>query len=349
MKSQSFTVIAATAVGVALSSPVTSANLLTNGDFEAFVGPFTPNGAISTSAATLNVWRSWERFQSVVGADVDPSFPAGWGGNNFAQHSQALTSETTDDGDYTDQLKQGILGSNVLPGVPVTLSLKYVNGGNGARAGTIQVYGIDAGQSWSEFAPWACTGCTLLYSASLPVAANWTPFAASFTPAAAHAVVAVGVTLGGPNAWTATQNGARGVDDVVLSQNRSPICSGATPSIAKLWSPNHAFVPIDILGVTDPDGDPITISIDTIFQDEAVLAPGSGNTSPDGGGIGTSTAQVRAERAGGGNGRVYHIGFTADDGNGGSCTGAVQVSVPKSQGANGAAVDDGALFDSTVP
>ena len=50
----------------------------------------------------------------------------------------------------------------------------------------------------------------------------------------------------------------------------------------------------------------------------------------------------------GGNGRVYRISFTADDGNGGSCTGEVLVSVPKSQGKKGAAVDDGPLFDSTV-
>jgi hypothetical protein len=37
---------------------------------------------------------------------------------------------------------------------------------------------------------------------------------------------------------------------------------------------------------------------------------------PDGAGIATNTAQVRAERLGAGDGRVYHIGFTADDGKG---------------------------------
>ena len=76
-------------------------------------------------------------------------------------------------------------------------------------------------------------------------------------------------------------------------------------------------------------------------------AKGSGKTSPDGQGVGTSTAEVRAERVGGGNGRVYRISFTADDGNGGSCSGEVLVRVPKSQGKKASAVDDGALFDST--
>jgi hypothetical protein len=43
---------------------------------------------------------------------------------------------------------------------------------------------------------------------------------------------------------------------------------------------------------------------------------GDGSTSPDGTGVGTEQAQVRAERAESGNGRVYHIAFTASDGNG---------------------------------
>jgi hypothetical protein len=76
---------------------------------------------------------------------------------------------------------------------------------------------------------------------------------------------------------------------------------------------------------------------------------GDGDTSPDGFGVGASTAEVRAERAGNGNGRSYHISFTADDGRGGACSGEVLVTVPKSRGNNGAAVDDGALYDSTVP
>ena len=146
------------------------------------------------------------------------------------------------------------------------------------------------------------------------------------------------------------KDGGTSSDSLVVEvKNQAPSCSGATPSSETLWPPNNEFVAIDILGVTDPEGDIVTITIHSIYQDEAVDAPGSGNTSPDGQGVGTSSAEVRAERAGNGNGRVYHIFFTADDGHGGSCSGEVLVSVPKSQGANGAAVDDGPLYDSTVP
>jgi hypothetical protein len=127
-----------------------------------------------------------------------------------------------------------------------------------------------------------------------------------------------------------------------------PDCSGATSSDSELFPPNHKFKSINILGVTDPNRDPVTITINSIFQDEPVQGGGSGNTCPDAEGVGTSTARVRAERDGTGNGRVYHISFTADDGRGGTCTGEVTVCVPHDQGRGSECVDGGPLFDSTV-
>ena len=138
---------------------------------------------------------------------------------------------------------------------------------------------------------------------------------------------------------------------IVHVLNRPPDCGAARPSIAELWPPNHKFVAIGILGVTDAEGDTLTITVTGIRQDEPVNDKGDGNTAPDGKGVGTATAEVRAERSGSpkvpGNGRVYHIAFTATDGHGGSCTGTVKVSVPHDQ--RGApAVDGGPLYDSTV-
>lgn len=139
------------------------------------------------------------------------------------------------------------------------------------------------------------------------------------------------------------------VDDVNVyscEPNQPPVCSGAVASTSRLWPANHQFNSINVLGVTDAEGDPVTITIDSIYQDEAVNANGSGNTAPDGQGVGTSTAQVRAERVGNGNGRVYYISFTAEDLYGGTCSGQVQVGVPKN--AKGTAVGDGPNYDSTV-
>ena len=130
-----------------------------------------------------------------------------------------------------------------------------------------------------------------------------------------------------------------------LDLNAPPVCSAAAPSIASLWPVNHKMVAVNVLGVTDPDGDAVSIVIDSIMQDELINGNGDGNTAFDGDGVGTDTAWVRAERDGGGNGRVYHIAFTATDSQGTTCSGALQVGVPKST--NKPAVDDGALYDST--
>lgn len=135
---------------------------------------------------------------------------------------------------------------------------------------------------------------------------------------------------------------------ICFSSNRPPNCSKAAPSVSTLWPPNHKFISVNILGVTDPDGDPVNITINSIHQDEPTTGTGSGDTCPDANGVGTSTAQVLAERAGNGDGRAYHIGFTADDGKGGACTGEVTVCVPHDHGKGNTCVDEGPQFDSTV-
>ncbi len=135
--------------------------------------------------------------------------------------------------------------------------------------------------------------------------------------------------------------------------NQPPDCSAAAPSITRVWPANHKMVAVDILGITDPDGDPITIAITAITQDEPVRGPGYGRASPDGAGIGTDTARVRAERAGTrrppGDGRMYHIHFEASDGRGGACSGVVNVGVPHDRRPGSIAVDDGESYDSTAP
>lgn len=129
--------------------------------------------------------------------------------------------------------------------------------------------------------------------------------------------------------------------------NNPPVCSQASPSVARLWPPNHKLATITIQGVTDPGNDPVTLRVTGITQDEPVNGLGDGDTSPDGFGVGTAQAQVRKERSGTGNGRVYAIAFTAEDGKGGSCTGTVTVGVPHDQGQGSTPIDDGQVYDST--
>jgi hypothetical protein len=150
--------------------------------------------------------------------------------------------------------------------------------------------------------------------------------------------------------------------------NQPPDVSGAYPSKEYLWPPNHIFVNVTIEGVTDPDGDPVTIRILNITSDEPTASTYwfcgyhhchcyhhrhchhncSAYYAPDAYGIGTDTAHLRAERLGNGNGRVYVITFVASDGRGGETVGSVKVYVPHDRrGGTWHCVDDGQNYDAT--
>lgn len=133
---------------------------------------------------------------------------------------------------------------------------------------------------------------------------------------------------------------------VVVDSPPPPSCDLQPVNVTA--APNGKFVVVPI-PLTDTSGLPLTIHIDSIFQDEALDAPGTGNTCPDGRGVGTATAEVRAERSGGGDGRVYHVEFTATAGNGASCSGVALVCVPASNKPGAGCTDNGPLHASTGP
>ncbi len=138
---------------------------------------------------------------------------------------------------------------------------------------------------------------------------------------------------------------AYGPENVVCCANQPPVCPDAYPDTKTIWPANHKFVDIGIEGVTDPDGDNVTITVTDVYQDEPVNSLGDGSFSPDAI-IDNGIARIRAERSGNHDGRVYHIGFLADDGNGGTCRGTVKVCVPHDR-FDTDCDDGGALYDST--
>lgn len=129
--------------------------------------------------------------------------------------------------------------------------------------------------------------------------------------------------------------------------NSAPDCSRAAASDAVIWPVNGSMVPETITGVTDPYGRPLTITITGIQQNEPVDFNGSTNAGPDASGVGTSIAYVRAQRAGGGAGRLYYISFEASVMSGLDCTGTVEVSVPHDKGQGFVSANTGKLYDST--
>jgi len=199
--------------------------------------------------------------------------------------------------------------------------------------------------TFTLYGPGDNTCSNALWSATVPVGAGGVSHSGD-----------VEVGAAGTYNWVATYSGDLnnlpvssecGSEPVVITPP-PPDCANATASPNLLWPPNQEFVSIRISGIVNPAPGAVTITVTGIFQDEPVQSSGSGNTSPDATGVGTGSPSVRAERDGGNDGRVYHIAFTAT-GASGSCTGSVTVGVPKSQGNNGGPVDQGALYNSTLP
>ncbi len=146
-------------------------------------------------------------------------------------------------------------------------------------------------------------------------------------------------------------NAANNSATVTTQINHNPVCTAATTGLGLLWPPNHKMVNGQIAGVTDVDpGDVITLSIGGITQDEPVNGAADGNTSPDAT-IGSGGAfQVRAERSGQGDGRVYRVAFTASDGEGGTCSGIGRIGVPHDQGGQPVPIDSAPpSFNSLLP
>ena len=105
------------------------------------------------------------------------------------------------------------------------------------------------------------------------------------------------------------------------------------------------MVLITLTGATDADGDHVTLSVAGVTQDEPLNGLGDGNTSPDATpGPASNQVNLRAERSGTGDGRVYRISFTGSDGRGGSCAGTAIVGVPHDQGKGSIPVDSGGVF-----
>jgi hypothetical protein len=104
------------------------------------------------------------------------------------------------------------------------------------------------------------------------------------------------------------------------------------------------FARVAIAGVGDPDGDPVTIAVESITQDEPLhRAP-----CADGAGVGGPLAELRAARRDR-HGRAYRVRFEADDGHGGRCGGSVLVCVPGPRAGAGPCAEHGTTVLATAP
>jgi len=133
---------------------------------------------------------------------------------------------------------------------------------------------------------------------------------------------------------------------VTVSDEEAPVIT--TNGAISLWPPNHSYQMVTVNDVVtsvidncDSSVGVGSVTIAKVTSDESENGNGDGETLND---IviaaDCKSVQLRAERAGTGNGRVYTLTFQVTDAAGNISTATAKVTVPKSQ--NGAAaVDDG--------
>jgi hypothetical protein len=143
--------------------------------------------------------------------------------------------------------------------------------------------------------------------------------------------------------------------DITIQDTTPPtITDSGKPKI--LWPPNHKYQTVSIsdfvssvkdicdagVGIKD-------VKITSVSSDEPENAPalGDGNTLNDIVIKDPQTVDLRAERQGNGNGRVYTINYKVTDASGNTATGSSHVWVPHDI-SNPIAIDDGAAAGYTV-
>ncbi len=132
--------------------------------------------------------------------------------------------------------------------------------------------------------------------------------------------------------------------ELVVTDDRPP---DVTTVEVELWPPNHKFHTVrldDCFSHVDECDEDWDARLLWVTSDEPVNDNGDGNTSEDIVLLGPDGADLRAERQGGRNGRVYTLGFEVEDSSGNIDEGRCLVTVPHDRGTNGAAIDDGPAY-----
>jgi hypothetical protein len=122
-------------------------------------------------------------------------------------------------------------------------------------------------------------------------------------------------------------NGAKCSTTVTVHDTIPPEIASIAASPHVLWPPNHVMVPINVMAeAVDTCGPSPLIRIVDVGSNEP-----QNHFAPDFEIIGPLSVNLRAQRSGKGNGRVYTIVVQAEDENGNSSFASVNVTVPHSK------------------
>jgi hypothetical protein len=272
--------------------------------------PVTLNGTASTGGGTLSY--TWKEGATTLGtgATLMVSLPSG---------PHTITLIVTSSGGGSDDDTVSI---NIVDTVAPTITL------NGPNPMTVECHTsfVDPGATASDGCAGNLTGAiTVTGSVNANVAGSY--------------VLTYSVSDGSHTVSTTRTVNVVDTTAPVINLN------GQSPS---LWPPNHKYATFRVTdfvtSVTDSCSTSLSLSavvISKVTSDELENSGGDGNTLNDIVVAGDCrSVQLRSERDGDSNGRVYTITFKVVDSSGNSATATAKVTVPKSQG-SGPAIDDG--------
>ncbi len=126
-----------------------------------------------------------------------------------------------------------------------------------------------------------------------------------------------------------SNNSASCSASVEVKDATPPAISNVTATPDVLWPPNHKMVPVSLdVAVSDVCDGSAACQIVSVNSDEPLNGKGDGNTDTDWQITGDLSVNLRAERAGKGDGRIYTVGVECADGSGNTAGASVQVAVP---------------------
>ncbi len=151
------------------------------------------------------------------------------------------------------------------------------------------------------------------------------------TPASGS-VFAPGTTPATCTGTDASTNASSCGFQVRVVDTTPPTITGVSATPDVLWPPNHRMVPIVVMAEATDVCEPTTCRVASVASDEPVNGLGDGDTAPDWTITGDLAVSLRAERAGGGDGRTYTITVECEDTSGNATTAPVTVIVPHNLG-----------------
>jgi hypothetical protein len=179
-----------------------------------------------------------------------------------------------------------------------------------------------------------CTGndgATYVFAATATDNCDPAPVVVSVPPSGSF--FPLGTTTVTSTATDAAGNSAVCTFLVTVVDTQPPVLEVISILPPTLWPPNHKMVDIAVeVSAVDACEGEVSSWIDKVTSNESVNGRGDGNTEPDWEITGPLEVSLRAERQGGGEGRVYTLVIKAMDSAGNTAEKTVEVPVPHDSG-----------------